>query len=730
MIESKLGNKDSMLFYLNIGNQEFDFQKYNKLEDWILGNYFIHWGSFLDCNQTKKFFFGEIDNSKIRFADRPNHPNLTIRYQKLAQAYSLCNQYDSAMYYFQHALRFSAEVDTTQSYFYLPSIEQVRYPHNVVPVLIERGKTLKAWYDAEGDIARLRDAYESYLLATRLIDRLRKGFRSAGSKLLLSEDAIPTYEAAIQLAWQLYQSTGEESYRDQIISLMEQNKASLLLERLKESDIKTQLGVPDSVLEEERELRIDIAYYQKLLYQQTEDANESDSSKISELRQKIFTREESLRQLQDLLADKYPEYHQLKYAESVADLNSIRHQLLGNAEQMIEYFWGDSNLIVLGISEADISYHMVPIAELEPNLQAFRRMLTDRKAATQNGNNPASVKAYQHLAYQLYQQLIEPVVPRREQNQHLLIIPDGPLALLPFDLLVASQEDKSSHFRALDYLFRQHDFYYAYSATLLIDQPKKPEAEQFYAGFAPTYGETDLYAEARDFSPLDSGVRGGFSPLLNNQQEVENIAAQFSGSYWTGSEASEARFKMSADKYRVLHLAMHAFTNDDSPNLSGLVFSPTSSNAKNESEDGILHTYEIYDLDLKAELAVLSACNTGIGKIQKGEGVMSLARAFTYAGCPSLLMSLWQADDEATRGIMDLFFDKMQDGVTKSEALRQAKLAFLSQTDRAHPHFWGAFLVIGQNTPLQEKSYWPWLLGLGILVLGGVYAYPKLKRVA
>ncbi|MFK7925767.1 MAG: CHAT domain-containing protein, partial [Bacteroidia bacterium] len=672
----------------------------------------------------------EIRFCKIRFADRPTHPNLTIRYQKLAQAYSLCTQYDSAMYYFQHALRFSAEVDTNASYFKLPTVEQVQYPHNVIPVLIERGKTLRGWSEAEKDVQRLKDAYESYLLATKLIDRLRKGFRSAGSKLLLSEDAIPTYEAAIQIAWQLFQKTGEARYRDELISLMEQNKASLLLEKLKESDIKTQLGVPDSVLENERELRIDIAYFQKLLYEKTEKALEADSAKIAELRQKIFAREESLRQLQDVLERDYPEYYQLKFVEEVAGLSSIRNQLLQSEDQMIEYFWGDSSLIVLGINENDVFYHQIPIAEVEPNLIAFREILTNRKAVQQNSNGAASLSTYQSLAYQLYQQLIEPVVPRSGKSKHLLIVPDGPLALLPFDLLIDSNKKADLGFRNLPYLLKSFDLHYAYSATLLIGQPKRKEAEQYYAGYAPSYGETDLYAEARDFSPLDSGVRDGFSPLLYNEQEVEQIADQFAGNYWTGADASEDRFKMTASKYRILHLAMHAFTNDDSPNLSGLVFSPSSPNATTEAEDGILHTYEIFDLRLQADLAVLSACNTGIGKIQKGEGVMSLARAFTYAGCPSLLMSLWQADDEATREVMQLFFEYIDEGHTKAEALRLAKLDFLAQTDRPHPHYWGAFVVIGKNDPLKESRSWPWLLGIGAIVIGGLFAYPKLKNAA
>ena len=130
---------------------------------------------------------------------------------------------------------------------------------------------------------------------------------------------------------------------------------------------------------------------------------------------------------------------------------------------------------------------------------------------------------------------------------------------------------------------------------------------------------------------------------------------------------------------------------------------------------------------MNAELAVLSACNTGRGQLAKGEGVISLARAFKYAGCSNVLMSLWQADDEATAQIMQDFYRHLQKGLGKDEAIRQAKLDYLTASNRNHPFFWGAFVLIGDDAPLRQSSNWHWYVAA--LILGGIgFLYWRTKR--
>jgi len=146
-------------------------------------------------------------------------------------------------------------------------------------------------------------------------------------------------------------------------------------------------------------------------------------------------------------------------------------------------------------------------------------------------------------------------------------------------------------------------------------------------------------------------------------------------------------------------------------------------------EDGLLHAYEIYPRNLRADLAVLSACETGLGKWRKGEGMMSLARAFKYAGCPNIVMSLWQADDQTSADVMASFFSYLKQGLPKDQALRKAKLDFLDKgSGKQFPHYWAPFVLIGDDTPVELSSFgWSrqnWMLlgcGLGALLLGFVY---------
>ena len=173
------------------------------------------------------------------------------------------------------------------------------------------------------------------------------------------------------------------------------------------------------------------------------------------------------------------------------------------------------------------------------------------------------------------------------------------------------------------------------------------------------------------------------------------------GKAWLAREATERNFKENANNYGILHLAMHGLLNDQDSMFSKLLF------IQNDTlEDGFLNAAEIYDLN--AQLAVLSACNTASRKINRGEGIMSLSRAFMYAGCPSIVASLWKAPDAATSKIMVHFYENLNKGLTKSEAIRQAKLAYLEDNPgiSSHPFFWSTFVAIGDMQPIEKNNFW------------------------
>ncbi len=189
-------------------------------------------------------------------------------------------------------------------------------------------------------------------------------------------------------------------------------------------------------------------------------------------------------------------------------------------------------------------------------------------------------------------------------------------------------------------------------------------------------------------------------PLPGVQKEVDKISDIVKSKVFSKKEATEKNFRENAENFDILHLAMHAFINDSLPAFSSLAFDQLKTDDTNS--DGLLSTADIYNLKLNARLTVLSACNTGSGHLQKGEGILSLARGFLYAGCPSIIMSLWEVEDESGTQIMSSFYRNLKKGKTKDEALRAAKLEYLESAGsrKAHPHYWLSFVSIGDNSPL------------------------------
>lgn len=201
------------------------------------------------------------------------------------------------------------------------------------------------------------------------------------------------------------------------------------------------------------------------------------------------------------------------------------------------------------------------------------------------------------------------------------------------------------------------------------------------------------------------------------QPEIEEASATMKGKAFEAAAATEAEFKRQAGQANILHLAMHALTNDREPLFSQLVF---TQDGDDTTEDGRLHAYELQNMKLRADLAVLSACNTGAGKLQRGEGVMSLSRAFKFAGVPNVVMSLWQADDLSTKTIVGDFFKNLKSGMGKDRALCQAQRAFVATVPDqhlTHPFYWSTLMLVGDGEPLQGNGIPGMLIAIGALLL-------------
>lgn len=207
------------------------------------------------------------------------------------------------------------------------------------------------------------------------------------------------------------------------------------------------------------------------------------------------------------------------------------------------------------------------------------------------------------------------------------------------------------------------------------------------------------------------------------EKEIKASASIWKGDFYIEKNATEENFKKLAGNAGIIHIASHTIIDDDEPMNSKLVFSPGADTL----EDGLLHTYELYNMELHAQLACLSACNTGFGQLKSGEGVVSLAKGFFYAGVPNVMMSLWSVPDISTSEIMTYFYEELKNGAGKADALRNAKLKYLKTSDAntSDPYYWAAFTMIGDNEPLEFNNpfkLWIYavifLIGFPVLVFG------------
>jgi CHAT domain-containing protein len=328
-------------------------------------------------------------------------------------------------------------------------------------------------------------------------------------------------------------------------------------------------------------------------------------------------------------------------------------------------------------------------------------------------------------SYGLYEKLLKPVA-HLLQGKDLTIVPDDRLAYLPFDALLSQMPDTSRmNFRDLNYLVRDYTINHSYSSTLLFNfQDKNQGGTKKLIAFSPLY----IAEEARNEGQSSRVFH--FAPLPGAKQEVKLVSDLIRTVSFTDQQAQESTFKEKAVDFDILHLAMHTVINDSMPMFSKLVF---SNPAEKSEDDGFLNTHEIYNLKLKARLAVLSACETGSGRLQKGEGVMSLARGFIYAGCPSIVMTLWQVEDKSGVEIMRNFYTYLSKGKRKDEALRMAKLKHLEISDplTAHPHYWLGYVNIGNPASLYiSKDFYfiAFLFIAAILVVVDWYYRKKKPR--
>lgn len=630
------------------------------------------------------------------------HVQKNYSLMRLSSAFQKCGYFSKALAYNQKALIQSSPSFYDTSYLKNPNVNDIPL-RNVGKILIpNKANILYEMYKKNNDVIFLEAALETYQLFIPLINRLRQDYWAIGSRAILSEEILPHYEKAILIALELFNQSNNLKYQEIAFSFAEGNKSILLLESLRENVAKGFGGIPDSLIAVDKKITLNINYYEKQIAEEKNKKNQ-DEEIINRYKDELFALENEYEVLMKYIEENFPKYYQLKYDFSTPSLRKIQKEL-NEQEQIIEYFIGKENLVIFSITKEKVATQKYPLNEgLKKSINILLELV---KKEPDSHEQQVDFSSFVSSAQQLYQQLIAPVLD--VTTKKLIIIPDDQLNYLPFEVLLTSTQTNSEVLYAtLAYLFREIDINYHYSANLYNRTKafKNTQSTQTFVGFAPSFGES-MVAQTRNCTNDE------LYSLSCSQRELENIAALFNKSQpIMGRKATKDNFDKQAVNGQILHLATHACVNEQDPMLSKIYFS-----------DDYLTYYDLNNLTLNADLAVLSACNTGSGKLAKGEGVMSLAKGFIQAGVPSVVTSLWSVDDCATSDIMIQFYKYLREGQTKSEALRNAKLLYLQTKDKihAHPFYWGAFVQYGNTNSLEymsEEKYWALILFVGFIAM-------------
>ena len=560
-------------------------------------------------------------------------------------------------------------------------------------------------HERDGSLSTLMEAFQYYQKAIERVDGLSIAL-SDESRLSFNENLRVYYQKAVESAYLLYQATHDETYAHAAFGFSAKGKAVLLMSSLRKNQAYA-AGIPEELATLERKINQEIQSSRKLVSEEQKRIP-VNTAKISFLELRQFALVRKYDSLVARLETNYPDYYALKYNPTVSKIADVQANMKSD-EIMIEYMLDDSAVNIFAITKTRYVLKRVSnTSDLLHQLITFRASIT----GIFNNYSASDLKAFVLHSNQLYNILIQPI-EKEMDNKRIIIVPDGLLGYLPFELLIASNDiqaltDTVTGYAELPYLFLNHPISYAYSSGMRSVQHQQNELKK-----------KNMLAVVPEYPPIDPSQWNSASqkdilqPLPFALSESERIAKIWHGDVLSGDAATKDNFLHKAKNYKVLHLAMHTIIDDMNPLYSRMIFQKETSGDRE-----ILETYELYSLQLQADLVVLSACNTGSGQLQLGEGIMSLSRGFLFAGVPSIVMTGWEVHDKSGSELTELFYNYLKQGLSKDVALQKAKIDYLNTSNmlKSHPFFWASYMVVGDTSPVgfQAKS------NLGKYTLGAI----------
>ncbi|MEA2105327.1 MAG: tetratricopeptide repeat protein [Bacteroidota bacterium] len=646
------------------------------------------------------------------------HLDVAGSYNNIGNVYRNKSKYDKALEYYQKgAASCLPNFNDTANVASVPEISDYLDWNELLKSLQAKARIFA--YEAQ----TLQDfenpqhlALLHYQACDTIISRARQEIVTQSDKLALGEHANEVYKEAVDVCLKLADAAKargdmalQNKYKQTAFYFSERNKSSVLLQALAGSEALRFAGIPDSLLQKEHDLSINMAFYKRIL------AEQPDSAKESLFRDKLFEANQEYDKLIATLETQYPDYYELKYNEEPAGVEEIQ-EILDPETAMISYFTGDSTVTIFCITKNDLDVKTVSaIQNFADTIEYYRSGLIYTTSST-------FAEIYKKYAYKFYNKFIPSQIDKRFQD--LILIPDAELSMIPFETLLTGQAAEKE-WKDLPYLIKQYNISYSYSGNLFYQTFSKESSKEIevsdlndWLALAPVFDDSntagltmrtrellrEFDAELKDTIGTRGRLLDGeyISSLPGTESEVRSIFDELDRQgkralVQIRKKANEDFVKSGSVKdYKFLHFATHGFVNTEKPELSGIFLAQDST----LNEDGILYQGEIYNLDLNADLIVLSACETGLGKIKKGEGLIGLTRALLYAGSKNIIVSLWKVADNSTSDLMvDFYKNLLEEELEKqafSHALQKAKLKMIEEGKYAHPFYWSPFILIGK----------------------------------
>jgi CHAT domain-containing protein/predicted negative regulator of RcsB-dependent stress response len=527
-------------------------------------------------------------------------------------------------------------------------------------------------------------------------------------------------------------------YAAEAFKINEQSRARSLLDLLVETDAAISEGVPAELLKRKQD-NLDRQQEIAEILTGVTISSEDLKKKPADLDKELESLQTEYEAIENEIRTASPRYASLTSNQPLS-LADVQQKVLDDQTVLLEYALRSDGSYLWAVSKTSVTLHKLPPRETVDQLatalraqlipsQLQRRIVGIDVAEANRGlgvaaSAPADTAAFVTAANGVYKAVVEPAASMTT-DKRLLIVADGALNYIPFEVLLRSAD--AGDFASLGYLVKTNEVVYAPSASVVgfIKQQRVAATGKSMLIIAdPVFNSNDTRAQKAPAATAPAEVRGlgiqsaltdvtGQTPaaatgqmqglplarLTGTRTEAEQISrlAKTSGGQadvWLDLDANEDNLTArDISKYRIIHVATHGLLNAERPQFTGVVLSLVG----NKSQDGFLRTEEVFNLRLGAPLVVLSACETGLGKEKRGEGVMGLTRAFMYAGAPTVGVSLWSVADKSTADLMTDFYRRLlaSGDVTASGALREAQLSMISGKKYSAPFYWAPFVLVG-----------------------------------